>query len=167
MLSHEKNKLKQKGFTLIELLVVITIIALLASVITYAVTTARKKGRDARRMADMATFEKAMNLYYQDKGYYPPMTSGLAYDFFSNKTDLINALIPAGGTPYITSIPQDPSCPSGGAASCTYQLQYSPNGTTPTSYGIEIFFENIAYCKRISPGASAATFFPAVPVCSY
>ena len=53
-----------KGFTLIELLVVIAIIGLLSSVVLSSLNGARKKGRDARRMADLKQLQVAMEIYY-------------------------------------------------------------------------------------------------------
>ncbi|HTR18704.1 MAG TPA: prepilin-type N-terminal cleavage/methylation domain-containing protein [Candidatus Paceibacterota bacterium] len=50
------------GFTLIELLVVVAIIGLLASIILVSLTTARAKGRDARRLADLKEMANAMEL---------------------------------------------------------------------------------------------------------
>lgn len=64
------------GFTLIELLTVISIIGLLASVILVNVGDARKKARDARRLADIRQTITALNLYYDQYGDYPgPVSS--------------------------------------------------------------------------------------------
>ncbi len=73
------NKLKQneKGFTLIELLVVIAIIGLLASVVLLALGSARAKARDAKRVADARQVSSALELYYNDNGGYPTVTSAL------------------------------------------------------------------------------------------
>lgn len=60
-----------RGFTLIELLVVIAIIAMLASIIMASLTSARVKGRDAKRLADMKNFSTALELYYADNNHYP------------------------------------------------------------------------------------------------
>jgi len=81
---------KSRGFTLIELLVVIAIIGLLSSVVLSSLSTARKKGRDARRVADLKQLQGALELYYSETNAYPAATSSLA---------------PA----YISVIPVDPS----------------------------------------------------------
>ncbi len=62
----------KEGFTLIELLVVISIIGLLSSIVLTSVNSARAKARDARRKAEMAELVKALELYYDAYGKYPP-----------------------------------------------------------------------------------------------
>lgn len=63
-----KNK---KGFTLIELLVVIAIIGLLSTLAVVALTSARTKARDSKRVADMKQVQTAMELYYSANNTYP------------------------------------------------------------------------------------------------
>ncbi|HEY4518909.1 MAG TPA: type II secretion system protein [Candidatus Paceibacterota bacterium] len=70
---------KNKGFTLIELLVVIAIIAVLASIVLVSLNTARVKGRDARRIADIKSLQVALELYYDsNSNVYPAALSTLA-----------------------------------------------------------------------------------------
>ena len=64
-------KNKNKAFTLIELLVVIAIIGLLAAVISVSVNNARKKARDAKRLADIKQLQTALDLYYDKNGAFP------------------------------------------------------------------------------------------------
>jgi len=65
---------KQKGFTLIELLVVIAIIAILSTVVMAGLNSARQKGRDAKRLADIKQVQTALELYYNDNSTFPTDT---------------------------------------------------------------------------------------------
>ena len=80
---------KQRGFTLIELLVVVAIIGLLASIVIASLNTARIKGRDARRVADVKQISLALEMSNDAAGQYP-----------------VNAA--ASLTSYIAAVPTDP-----------------------------------------------------------
>ncbi|MBU1037028.1 type II secretion system GspH family protein [Patescibacteria group bacterium] len=56
---------QQHGFTVIELLVVIAIIGLLSTLAVVSLSGARVKARDAKRMADLSTIRKAIEVYIQ------------------------------------------------------------------------------------------------------
>ena len=108
---HARLKKKQ-GFTLIELLVVISIIGLLASVVLVAVNKTRMKARNARRVADIRNIVNALELYYNDNGYYP-ISPGGSWAWYGWATcwppeasgpDWISGLSPK----YIAKMPRDP-----------------------------------------------------------
>ena len=100
----------KKGFTLIELLVVIAIIGLLASIILASLDQARKKGRDARRIADVKEIQLALELYYDANNTYPAVAS----------LSTISTTTPAGLSPtYISTTPLDPT----NSGSYLYQYQ--------------------------------------------
>lgn len=67
----------KRGFTLIELLVVIAIIGLLASVVIASLNSARQKGRDARRIADVKSIQLALEMFFDARGTYPSSTAQL------------------------------------------------------------------------------------------
>lgn len=85
---------KRKGFTLIELLIVIAIIGLLATLAIISLTTAQRKARDTKRIADMKSIQTAVELYFSDKSAYPSSA-----DWATLQTDL---------SPYISQVPVDP-----------------------------------------------------------
>lgn len=60
-----------RGFSLIELIVVIAVIALLASIVLTSFNTVQFKAHDARRISEMQSAQKALELYYIAHGRYP------------------------------------------------------------------------------------------------
>src|SRR6185503_13676619 len=82
--------MKKNGFTLIELLVVISIIGILASIITVSLGSARAKGRDAKRISDIRTIQLSLEEYYNDNSTFPATLA---------------TLVPT----YINPLPLDPS----------------------------------------------------------
>jgi len=64
-------KTNNQGFTLIELLVVIAIIGLLATMSVIALSGAREKARDSRRLSDIKQMQTALEMYYSSTSSYP------------------------------------------------------------------------------------------------
>lgn len=98
------------GFTLIELLVVIAIIGVLASVVLASLNTARKKSRDARRIADIKQIQLALELYFDANRAYPATLSPLA-------------------PTYIPTVPTDPLGSAYSYADCTDDTRYHLGAT--------------------------------------
>lgn len=98
-----------RGFTLIELLVVIAIIGILSSVVLASLNSARKKGRDARRVSDVRQLQLALELYYDKNNAYPQVA------------DLDSSTLVSDG--FLAAIPHDPSDQD------DYSYAYAANGT--------------------------------------
>lgn len=105
----------RRGFTLIELLVVIAIIGVLSSVVLASLDRARESARDARRIADMRQIQTALNLFYQDYGYFPcedanqcPGQSSSANGKIGEGAHL-DSMLESGG--YMSDVPADPRGP--------------------------------------------------------
>jgi len=92
----------KKGFTLLELLLVIAILGILAAMITGNFFTSLKKGRDAKRKADLEQITRALEMYYEDNNAYPTAGSVTFGGQLCN---------PAGcGTKiYMQKLPNDPT----------------------------------------------------------
>lgn len=65
----------KKGFTLIELLIVIAIIGILASIVLVSLGDARRSARDTQRVANIRNAQLALELYNNDNGGYPGVTT--------------------------------------------------------------------------------------------
>ena len=110
----------KRGFTLIELLVVIAIIGILSSVVLASLNSARKKGRDARRISDMKQLQLALELYYDaTASSYPVQGVLAAAPTVANNAALATTALTALVPTYIASVPADP------INDTTYRYQYS------------------------------------------
>jgi type II secretion system protein G len=107
----ENNKMENRGFTLIELLVVISIIGILATLVTANLNAARSRARDAGRKSDLRNIATALRVYFNDKGGYPGSTSGgNILGCGSEGTNLCpwGSAWSAGSTTYMAALPKDP-----------------------------------------------------------
>lgn len=113
-----------KGFTLVELLIVIAIIGILAGAVLLVINPAEllREGRDAQRLQDLDSVNKALTLALADGEIALTDTSGVCGTCISDATNPRQAVdgatgwvpftIPAGLTgigKYISTLPTDPS----------------------------------------------------------
>ncbi len=74
---------KNTGFTLLELLVVIGIIAVIIGMGIVSYSATQKRGRDAKRKADLVAIQAALEQYYSQNSYVYPSTCTDAASFLA------------------------------------------------------------------------------------
>lgn len=121
---------KRKGFTLIELLIVIAIIGLLATLAIISLTTAQRKARDTKRIADMKSIQTAVELYFSDNSSYPAPA-----DWAALQTAL---------APYISQVPVDPNNSSGTQYIYAYCTAGGPCASSD-QYAVRAILEDTAH----------------------
>ena len=126
---------------MIELLVVIAIIGILASVVLASLNTARRKSRDARRLADIKQIQVALELYFDaNDGQYPDTLAALS------AADACGS-----GAVCMSSIPTPPA----GAGQAAYTFaSFGAAADDCTSYHIGAVLEEST--NQALPGADAA-----------
>lgn len=127
--------MKKKGFTLIELLVVVAIIGILTSMALVALSDARQRARDARRVSDIRQIMTALELYYLDYSRYPTTASQALTD--KTLTAWGFTAKPGSGTVYMADVPNNPKPATdkncAGVFTTDYYWYSSSDGST---YGI-------------------------------
>jgi len=114
-----------KGFTLIELLVVITIIGILATVVSINYSTAQKSTRDNKRKIDLETSSAAIECYYTINKSYPKVEN--------NWDSLAQQLRSAG---CLQTMPVDPK------NDATYKYNYITDVSSGAWFGVYGQLEN-------------------------
>lgn len=119
------KKIANKGFTLIELLVVVAIIAILALVVLLALNPVEmaRRSRDSRRLSDMGTLRRAIDLSLAD-GKSLPGTVAIPYtndtkDVGDLVANSLTNLVGMDVSKYLSTIPQDPKFTSTTATQVT------------------------------------------------
>lgn len=104
-----RMKHSERGFTLIELLVVVGIIGMLSGVVLAYLNQGREKGRDARRLTDLQTMVKALELSMNENKAYPG-TGGTTYVSGTGACVASFAQISTVlTTAHISNVPKDPN----------------------------------------------------------
>lgn len=138
-----------RGFTLIELLAVVSIIAVLSAVAMTTLAAERAKSRDARRLADLAQIQRALELYHAQFQAYPAFNAiqtptgadctagGSSNDWCGLETALRD---------YIPKLPRDPA---GAQATFTYFYD-SDTGNSNKDYGLMARMEHQNSFARVA-----------------
>jgi prepilin-type N-terminal cleavage/methylation domain-containing protein len=99
---------KHSAFTLIELLVVIAIIAILSTLSVVALSSARAKARDAKRLADVKNTQTALDLYYNEYGVYPAAVAAMHQTSTTFCLSNLGISTSCGTIVYLAEMPTDP-----------------------------------------------------------
>ena len=119
------TRTRNAGFTLIELLVVVAIIGLLTAAATAGFNVIRQRSRDAKRVSDAKTLQKALALYFTSKSSYPNPTA--AGGVCLTNTDAISTMLKNENA--IAKVPTDPTVTCVSDPTCCL-LYASTDGTT-------------------------------------
>lgn len=136
---------RRNGFTLLELMIVIVILGVLAALISGNFITSLKKGRDARRKADLEQIQKAVEMYYEDNKVYPGITDVSFGGQLCHPDGCATKI-------YMQKVPNDPI---GGRS-------YAYVSSTNQSYGLYTCLENT---EQILPYVSANFTFSCTTQC--
>jgi len=113
------NKL---GFTLIELLVVISIIGILAAMVTVSFTASQRQAKDTQRKSDLSQYRSSLESYAnKNNSLYPSRTDSSGA---SASTTLCSDML-------LTTCPEDPKNSSDATFIYKYQSDGSVSDGTP------------------------------------
>jgi len=156
------KQISKFGFTLIELLVVISIIGILAALVTVSFTSSQRQARDTQRKSDIIQYRSSLESYAN-------RTNGL----FPSLTDSAGALASSTlcTSLALTSCPEDPKIANG--SGFVYKYQSNGSGSPAidaTSYVLWAKLENSAnywvVCSNGKSGLAVQTGFnPSGGVC--
>ncbi len=107
-----------RGMTLIEIMVVITILGLIATVVTVNVMDRLDEARQETAKTQMKVLEEALDQFRRDNGFYPSTEQGLQALVEKPSTGRIPKRYPSKGYLKGGRVPQDPF-------DCDYQY-YNP-----------------------------------------
>lgn len=155
------KKIIKKGFTLIELLVVVAIIAILALIVLLAINPVEmaRKSRDSRRLSDIGTVRRAIDLALADKQSLTSTGGAIVINTSTNVADFDGSGLDI--SKYLSVVPQDPvndgtgdnvqvvlgSCAAGSTTKNAMVYEYASDGNT---YMLRARLESLDNCNAIT-----------------
>jgi general secretion pathway protein G len=94
----QRTKRREEGFTLVELMVVISIIAILATIVTVNVLGVRDDASVSKAQAEITNFKTALTSYNLAFGHFPTTGEGLDALIHNEKRNFLD----------VEQIPDDP-----------------------------------------------------------
>ena len=159
-LKMEDRKWKIQGFTLIELLIVISIIGILAAMVTISFMNTQRQARDTQRKSDLSQYRNALETFAsKNNGLFPGENTAAQNAVVS--ADLITNFC-------ATPCPLDPK----NSVDATYDYKYQSDGTVTsgnpvaTQYVLWAKLENATntYWVVCSGGQSGKFASPTTPL---
>ena len=102
------KRLGHKGMTLIEIMVVITILGLIATVVTVNVMGRLDEARVSTAKTQIKALESALDNFRRDNGFYPSTEQGLKALIEAPTSGRVPKSYPKGGYLKGGKVPQDP-----------------------------------------------------------
>ena len=96
---------KIRGFTLIELLMAIALIAIMATIMTSWIGSAKAKSRDSQALKELHEVQTALSLYLGEHGLYPNETPITTNPYIDNFNDMAQQLVSSGFLPRVPTPP--------------------------------------------------------------
>ncbi len=159
-----KSAMNKKGFTLVELLVVIAIIGVLVGVVAIAINPAEmlKKSRDAKRLSDIASVRKAIDLALANGGALNAALCTTAAPCSSaSGTRAVDGSgwVSIDVSKYLATLPIDPRAADttytdAAGASVNAEYKYANDGT---SYELEAHLESTSNAHYYTEDGGNAT----------
>lgn len=136
-----------QGFTLVEMIIVLAVLGVLATAVLVTLNPIDQlhKANDAKRKSDLAQVKRALDLYYNDNGNYPP--SSVDFKIVNAGTTLTWG---SAWQPYMNNLPKDPT------ATNSYEY-YSPASANGQTYYIYANLERGAKDPQVCNAGSACT----------
>ncbi len=136
--------MRYRGFTLVEIIIVISIIGILATIVTMSVLSIRQHGRNAERSTDISLILNAIYQYALDNNNQLPATITTATTTICRTgaatcIGLIDLSVLTLNQKYIPTLPTDPL------------------STSTTSTGYSLLKNSIGRVTILAPSAEAST----------
>ena len=100
--------MKEAGMTLIEIMVVITILGMIATIVTVNVLGRLDQAKVSAAKTQMKNLETALDEFRRDNGFYPSTDQGMSSLVKKPSVGRIPKSYPKGGYLKGTNIPKDP-----------------------------------------------------------